>query len=152
MNKRIIYLDMDDTLCDYKSQIERYKEQFPEVEFPQSVEGFFLEMNPISGAVAIANELFDYPAYEVYILTAPSIFNPLCYTEKRLWVENHLGFRWVERLIIAFDKGLLKGHYLVDDYIEGRGQEKFEGQLIHFGSDEFPNWETVGIYFINNLE
>ena len=46
--------------------------------------------------------------------------NPLCYIEKRLWVEAHLGFDVVNRLIISAHKGLNKGHFLIDDNVEGR--------------------------------
>lgn len=145
--QKIIYLDMDDTLCDYKSQYQLYQEQFPEVNFPQSVVGFFEKMLPKQDAIGVAQALFKQENYRVYILTAPSLYNPPCYSEKRLWVEKHLGFEWVERLIIANDKNLLKGDYLVDDYTEGRGQEKFEGELIHFGSEQFPDWKAVGEFF-----
>ena len=78
-----------------------------------------------------------------YILTAPSLYNPLSYTEKRLWVEDHLGFAWVKRLIISPDKSLLIGDVLVDDHREGHGQENFKGRLIHFGSPKFHNWAQV---------
>jgi 5'(3')-deoxyribonucleotidase len=76
-------------------------------------------------------------------LTAPSEHNPLSYTEKRIWIEKHLGFDFVERLIICSNKSLLKGDILIDDHISGKGQENFEGQLIHFGSEEFLNWVMV---------
>ena len=66
--------------------------------------------------------------YVVHILSAPSVFNPLCYTEKRLWVENYPGFEFVHKLILATNKGLLEGDYLIDDYIAGRGQENFDGE------------------------
>ena len=74
----------------------------------------------------------------------------MSYTEKRVWVEKHLGLEFVERLIICPDKSLLKGNYLIDDLATGRGQENFEGQLIHFGTETFKNWEDV-IRFFKNL-
>jgi 5'-nucleotidase len=39
--------------------------------------------------------------------------------------------------------GLLKGDFLIDDYITGRGQEYFEGELIHFGSNQYPDRLSV---------
>ena len=85
--------------------------------------------------------------YVVHILSAPSVFNPLCYTEKRLWVENYPGFEFVHKLILASNKGLLKGDYLIDDYIAGRrGQENFDGELIHFGSNKHPDWLAIMKY------
>jgi len=60
-----------------------------------------------------------------------------------LWVEDHLGFEWVKRLIISPDKFLLNGDVLIDDHVEGRGQENFKGKLVHFGSPRFQNWAHV---------
>jgi len=37
----------------------------------------------------------------------------------------------------------LKGDILIDDNIKGKGQEIFEGRLIHFGSDQFPDLKSV---------
>ena len=49
----------------------------------------------------------------------------------------------VERLVISPDKSLLKGDYLIDDILHGKGQDSFEGKLIHFGSNEYPDWSAV---------
>jgi len=81
--------------------------------------------------------------FDPYILTAPSTKNPMSYTEKRVWVEKHLGMEMVERLIISPNKSLLKGHYLIDDNIEGKGQEGFEGEVLQYGSALYPNWNAV---------
>lgn len=56
----------------------------------------------------------------------------------------------VNKLIISPNKGLNKGDYLIDDHKEGRGQDRFEGTLMHFGSREFENWEHVLEYFKQN--
>lgn len=44
-----------------------------------------------------------------------------------------------ERLILAPNKGLLRGDDLIDDHAHGKGQDLFEGQLILFGSEDFPD-------------
>jgi 5'(3')-deoxyribonucleotidase len=142
-NPKIIYIDMDDVLCDYTTAYKQSRTSYPDEKFPQSRIGFFLDFKPINGAVDAFKYLSSLADHEVYILTAPSEYNPNSYSEKRLWVEKYLGFETVPRLIISSNKGLLKGDYLIDDYIEGKGQEHFEGQLIHFGTDEFPNWSSV---------
>jgi len=49
---------------------------------------------------------------------------------------------------LATNKGLLKGDYLIDDYVAGRGQENFEGELIHFGSEQYPDWSSVTKYLL----
>lgn len=139
----IVYVDMDDVLCDYSSQIAEHKTKAPHKPFPQSIPGFFRSLKPMQGALAAIEQLRMDKNIEVYILTAPSTKNPLSYTEKRLWVEDKLGYEMTHNLIICSNKGLLKGDILIDDHASGRGQELFEGKLIHFGQDDYPNWEVV---------
>ena len=83
----------------------------------------------------------------MYIRTAGSVRNPSLYTEKRLWVERYLGLKTAYKLIISPNKGLNFGHYLIDDYIEGKGQENFEGQILQFGSNEYPDWKSIRRFF-----
>lgn len=142
----IVYLDMDDVLCDFHSAYKKALLDNPSIAFPQSQYGFFANLKPIEGAIAAARALEASDMYQPYILTAPSVKNPLCYTEKRVWVEQWLGFSFVEKLIICPDKSLLKGQYLVDDHISGKGQENFDGQVLHFGSQKFPDWSSIRDY------
>jgi 5'-nucleotidase len=141
-----IYVDMDNVLCDYDKAFNRKLREQPEIAYPQSQYGFFLDLEEIFDACdyfALLSKRFD-----VWILTAPSIQNPMCYTEKRIWVEKHLGYKAAEKLILSPDKSLLKGDYLIDDMVEGRAkQSEFEGTQIVFGSEEFPDWYTVYNYF-----
>lgn len=139
----IIYIDMDGVLCDFDGAMARGKKRFPELPFPQSRKGFYENLVPLPGALEAMEELLKSSNYMPYILTAPSIHNPLSYTEKRIWTEKHLGFKWAKRLIISPNKSLLRGDILIDDHISGRGQEGFDGRLIHFGSADYPGWEAV---------
>jgi 5'-nucleotidase len=123
LEKKVAYVDMDFTLCDFEASYLQYKQQHPEEAFPHSVSGFFIGLAPMLGA------------------------NPHSYTEKRLWVEKHLGINAAYKLIISPNKGLNKGHYLIDDYTEGKGQENFEGKILQFGSKEFPDWKSVQSFF-----
>lgn len=143
MTNRIVYVDMDDVLCDYSGAYQAALTLHPENKYPQSKYGFFANLQAIEGAVDAINALIQSDNYEPYILTAPSICNPFSYTEKRVWVEQYLGFKLVDRLIICSNKGLLKGDFLIDDNAFGKGQENFEGELIHFGSREFTGWNDV---------
>ena len=137
----IIYIDMDGVLADYDKAFAEVKSHHPDVAYPQSLPQFFENLEPIDGAIDAFHKLSEQ--HDVYVLTAPSNRNPLSYTEKRLWVENHLGFDVTERLIICSNKGLLKGDILIDDNIDGKGQEDFEGQIFHFGSEALPHWAKV---------
>jgi len=143
MKKKIVYIDMDDTLCDLQTAAKAAKERNPKMPYPQAEYGFYASFDPLPGAIEAVSKLYCSEEYEPWILTAPSLVNPLCYTEKRVWVEKHLGMRMVERLIISPNKALLKGEFLIDDNVIGKGQDGFEGKLIHFGSDLTPSWRSI---------
>lgn len=142
-SKRIIYIDMDDVLCDFSGAYHAALAINDGIKYPQSQYGFFTNLAAIDGALDALHTLTESNHYEPYILTAPSTRNPLSYKEKRVWIEQYFGYEFVEKLIICSNKGLLKGDYLIDDNTSGKGQENFEGELIHFGSTEFPNWISV---------
>jgi 5'-nucleotidase len=141
--KIIIYVDMDDVLCDFIGAYNKAKREFPDVLYPQSKPSFFHNLKPIEGTIEGFLYLYSQKAFDVYILTAPSVYNPLCYTEKRLWVEDNLGFEVAHKLILASNKALFQGHYLIDDMDRGKGQEGFIGVHIHFGSQQFKTWHEI---------
>ncbi|MEM6771077.1 MAG: hypothetical protein AAF597_10870, partial [Bacteroidota bacterium] len=87
--KRIVYVDMDDVLCDFSGAHAKALQTNPGIKFPQSQCDFFRSLKPIPGGVEAVKYLSEIDLFDVYILTAPSIRNPFCYTEKRLWVEDH---------------------------------------------------------------
>nr|WP_320118028.1 hypothetical protein [uncultured Marinifilum sp.] len=147
IESRIIYIDMDDVLCDFMGSYKAHINTCPEMKYPQAQLDFFRNLKPLKGAIEAFHKLSELKDFEVYILTAPSEMNPLSYMEKRIWVENYLGYEAVKKLILSPNKALLKGDYLIDDYTEGKGQENFEGKLLNFGSDEFPHWDSVLKYF-----
>ncbi len=134
---------MDDVICNFTKAYNHQIAINPVIQKPQAIYGFFLNLEPISSAIESVRALIDNPDFDIYILTAPSTRNPLCYIEKRLWIEKYFGLEFCHNLIICGNKGLLKGEYLIDDNITGKNQEEFEGELIHFGCKETPNWPTV---------
>lgn len=144
--KKRLFVDMDGVLCDFLKPF--LLEKTTTNKFPQSRWGFFVNLDPIENGVEIVKELMEY--YDVWILTRPSYKNALCYTEKRIWIEKYFGLDFCEKLIICSDKSLLKGDYLIDDCLN-HGQTEFEGNLIHFGSENFKNWDSVRKYLINSL-
>jgi len=152
LGKKIVYVDMDHVLCDYQALYDRMREKQPDVMYPQSQAGFFLSLNPIKGAIKSYGWLSNHPEIKPLILTAPSVLNPHCYTEKRIWVEKHLGIDAVSDLIITSHKHLNIGDYLIDDQAAGRGQEWFSGALIQFGSATTPNWDAVIAFIQDKLK
>ncbi|TDF35204.1 hypothetical protein EYS14_21625 [Alteromonadaceae bacterium M269] len=143
---KVVYIDMDDVLCDYSAAFNQALKATPEVAYPQSQYGFYANLLPIDGAIESVNKLISAEEYEPYILTAPSTMNPLCYTEKRVWIEKYFGIEFTEKLIISPNKALLKGELLIDDNASGRGQEHFDGEFIQFGTEAFPTWSAVCQY------
>lgn len=142
-----VYADMDDTLCKFTKAKEEALMLCPEVAYPQSQYGFYANLEPMEDAIEVMRFLLDDDAFDPWIATAPSIENPMSYTEKRVWVESNLGKEFNERLIIIPNKSLLNGSVshsvLVDDLIEGRGQEDFSGILLQFGTESHPNWKAI---------
>lgn len=141
MKKPIIYVDMDGVLCDYMKSRDQAFKRTPEIGFPQAQYGFFRDMDEMEGAVEAY--MYLHENFETYILTRPSVLNPMSYTEKREWVEKHLGIEICDNLIMNPHKGLMKGDYLIDDV----PWPKFEGKQLLFGSTEWPDWKVVIEYF-----
>lgn len=140
---KIVFIDMDDTLCDFKGAFLKAVAENPAIQYPQSQYRFFANLQPLDGAIQVVKALIDSDRYEPYILSAPSTRNPFSYTEKREWIEAQFGYNFCEKLILCAHKGLLLGDFLIDDNVKGKGQDQFVGELIHFGSQKFPNWNSV---------
>jgi 5'(3')-deoxyribonucleotidase len=141
-----IYVDMDDTLCDFMGAYRLATEKLPVQAYPQAGVDFFRKLSPLLGAVEGIKELARR-GHDVWILTRPSVYNPLCYTEKRLWVEDHLGLHWCERLIISPDKSLLIGDLLIDD----TSWPGFSGDQIHFGSHDLYGTPIDWAWVLQNI-
>lgn len=141
---RRIYVDMDDVLCDFNSAYSLKKAATPDKKSVKIDSGFFLGLNPLEGSIDGINQLSNF--FEVWILTAPFYNIASCYTEKRLWVEKHLGGHWHKRLIICPNKNLMIGDYLIDDNL----WPGFMGKQLVFGQRECLDWKAVlksfGVY------
>lgn len=148
-SNRILYIDMDNVLVDFQSGIDRlapairsdYEGRLDEVP------GIFALMAPMPDAVEAFNLLAD--CHDTYILSTAPWKNPSAWADKLEWVKRHLGEKAHKRLIISHHKNLNKGDFLVDDR-EKNGAKEFEGELIQFGSKQFPNWQLVAEYLYTN--
>ena len=127
---------MDDTLCAYSKAHRQAIQRCPAQGFPQAEIDFFRRLEPIPGALEGLIKLARY--YDTFILTRPSVRNPLSYAEKRIWIEEKLGMLWVERLFLAPDKSHFRGILVDDTPCPG-----FEGRQLLFGSEAYPSWKEV---------
>ena len=135
-----VFVDMDDVLTAFRPAFEAARSAEPASLWPQATPGFFSALDPVQDSVRGMHVLDALGGVDVHILTAPSPRNPHSYSEKRLWIEQHLGYRFVKRLHISPRKDLFKWDLLIDDNEKGKGQENFEGSLIKFGSDFCRDW------------
>ena len=70
-----------------------------------------------------------------------------CRKDKNEWIKKHLGKSAHKRLILSHHKNLNKGDYLIDDRT-ANGAGEFEGEHIQFGSEKFPDWDSVLEYLL----
>ena len=109
-------------------------------ECPDEIPGIFGLMQPMPGAVEAYRELSEI--FDTYIASTAPWNNVQAWTEKRIWVEAYLGEPAQKRRILTHHKNLLRGDFIVDDRTR-RGVDRFEGEHVHFGTERFPDWETV---------
>ena len=148
MNKKRIYFDMDGVLVDFESGLakvdeattEQYKGKLDEIP------GLFALMEPTPGAAEVVR-LLARNNYDLFILTTSPWNNPTAASDKIEWVKKHLDDIFHKRVIITHRKDLLEGDYLIDDRAKN-GASEFKGEWIQFGSEKFPDWETILKYLL----
>lgn len=146
MNK-IVYVDMDNVLVDFKTGIEKltpaalkhFEGKYDEVP------NIFSKMEPMENAIESYSKLCS--KYDTYILSTSPWENPTALNDKLEWVKKHLGKHAYKRLIFSHNKHLNHGHYLIDDR-DKNGADKFVGELILFGGEKFPDWNAVIEYLL----
>lgn len=148
-HKPIVMVDMDGVLCDIATLSKQKLKETPDLKYPQSQYGFFIELPEIPHSVDTVKLIAKY--FDVWFLTAPSTRNPMSYAEKNYWIRHHFGQSWCDKLIICPDKSLLRADYLIDDNLKGRGQDKFQGDVIHYGSPKYRTMLEVYDYLKSKL-
>lgn len=101
--------------------------------------GFFRELAPIRGAVAGVQALADSGA-DVWFCSSPIHPHRTSPTEKYDWVAETFGALWAGRLILASDKTLISGTWLIDDRPAVAGSAVASWEQILFGPDR--PWNT----------
>jgi 5'-nucleotidase len=146
--KKVVYVDMDNVLVDFKSGIDQLNEEVL-LKYDgrlDEVPDIFGLMQPMENAIESYIALTEH--YDVYILSTSPWENESALIDKLRWVKKYLGKVAYKRLILSHHKNLNKGDYLIDDRIKN-GAKEFEGEHIHFGQDQFPNWDSVLKYLLD---
>lgn len=150
--KKIIYIDMDNVLVDFKTGIDKLdNDTLNEYEGRlDEVPNIFSLMDPFNNAIESVEKLSG--KYDLYILSTAPWLNPTAWIHKIEWVHKHFGKEkdslFYKRLIISHHKNLNSGDYLIDDR-PNNGAKDFKGEWIHFGSESFPDWNSVTRYLLS---
>ena len=137
-----VFIDMDNVLVDFQSGLDQVSEEV-KAEYAgrlDEIPGLFAKMKPMEGAIEAVHEL--QKRYDLFILSTAPWKNPSAWSDKVDWVTKYLDDVFHKRLIISHHKDLCQGDYLIDDRGKN-GTSEFAGEWIKFGSEEFPNWESV---------
>lgn len=147
--KKVLYVDMDNVLVDFPSGIAQLDESV-QLEYAgrlDEVPGIFSLMAPMPKAIEAFKGLAEL--FDTYILSTAPWENPSAWSDKLLWIKNHIGEKAHKRLILSHHKNLNNGAYLVDDRTKN-GADAFSGEHIHFGTEQFPDWDSVLGYLRKN--
>ena len=147
MSKKRLFFDMDGVLVDFESGLklidEATKEQYKG--HLDEIPGLFALMQPLPGAIEAVRLLAR--RYDVYILTTSPWNNPTAASEKIEWVKKYLDDIFHKRVIITHHKDLCEGDYLIDDRGKN-GASEFKGEWLHFGSERFPDMDSILNYLL----
>lgn len=140
-----LFVDMDGVLADYESGLAQVDEAtLKEYEgHSEQIPGLYSLLPPIEGAVKAMKKLSKH--YDVYVLTTAPWRNPSAWTDKRVWITQYFRGLFYKKLIITHRKDFVVGDYLIDDR-PNNGTSEFCGEWIQFGSEQFPDWESVLLY------
>jgi hypothetical protein len=152
-DKPILYFDMDNVLVDFQSGLDQVSEE-EKAKYADDgkgkphyddIPGLFSLMKPMPGAIDAVNALAE--KYDCYILSTAPWNNPTALQDKLDWVKQYFPQVFHKRVIFTHQKNLClqPGAYLIDDRT-AHGASQFGDRHIQFGTDKFPNWQSVVEY------
>lgn len=133
---------MDNVLVNFQSGINQLSADIQK-EYENrldEVPGIFSLMEPVNGAIYIVEK--QAKIYDIYILSTAPWDNPSAWSDKLMWIKEYLPEIAYKRLILSHNKNLNAGDYLIDDRTKN-GAGEFQGELLHFLTDEYPDWDHV---------
>jgi len=144
---KTLFIDMDGVIVDFMQSVKNHPEFEKYKNEIDALPDVFLNALPMEHAIDSVGKLLDCGKYEVYIASTAPWGNIDSLSHKRIWIEKYFGDRLKKRLILTHRKDFLIGDYLIDDRTKN-GAGEFKGELIHFGADKFPDWDSVLQYLL----
>ncbi len=150
MTKKVLYIDLDNTLVDFASGIARLSAEDTETYRGNydDAPGIFALMDPMPGAIEAHAELATL--FDTYLLSTAPWKNPTAWSDKLLWVQRHIGLEEGtpahKRLILSHHKHLNRGDSLADSR-DARGAREFAGEWLQFGAGDFGDWAATVAYW-----
>lgn len=138
---------MDGVIVDFLQSIDNHPEKDNYKGREDALPDVFLNALPMEHAIDSVGKLLDCGKYEIYIASTAPWATVESLTHKRIWIEKYFGEKLKKRLILTHRKDFLMGDYLIDDRTKN-GAGEFKGELIHFGADKFPDWDSVLEYLL----
>jgi len=147
--KKKIFIDLDGVVADFVTAMntDSLRKDIRYAHDPASIPGIFRHLKPIDAAIKSVEKLLKSLKYDVYFLSTAPWNNPSAWTDKRLWIEEQFGDKINRRLILTHRKDLVMGDILIDDR-PNNGAKNFQGEWIHFGSKDFPDWNSIIKYLL----
>lgn len=145
-HRQLLYIDMDGVIVDFDSALPKITPKVKatyEGEY-DNIPGIFELMDPMPGAIEAVQRLAHI--YDTYILSSSPWENETALSHKLVWIKKYFGDHkeslFYKKVIFSQAKHLNQGDILIDDR-KKNGAGEFAGEFIHFGTDEFPNWDSV---------
>lgn len=148
MKKIRVFVDMDGVLVNFEKAIADYHATATPYlselyrNDPDLIPGIFRDAEPIPGAIEAMRLLSSTGIYDLCIATTSPWDIPYAAADKMFWIQKYLGKEFYKSMMITHRKDLLNGEYLIDDRT-ANGADGFQGMFIHFGTSQYPDWETV---------
>lgn len=153
---KIVYVDMDGVIADFEQGIRRVNSHVilnednklandTVTDIVKADPLFFQNLPPIEGGIEGVKELMKH--YFVIFCSTPMEEVPHSFGGKKEWLNKHFGEKAYKNLKLTHHKHLCIGDYLIDDRLKN-GAGQFTGEHIHFGTERFPNWDSVLKYLI----
>ncbi|XP_045343583.1 5'(3')-deoxyribonucleotidase, mitochondrial isoform X2 [Leopardus geoffroyi] len=100
-------------------------------------ENFFLDLEPLPGAVEAVKQMANLENTDVFICTSPIKMYKYCPYEKYAWVEKHFGPDFLDQIVLATDKTVVSADLLIDD------RPDITGKWPATGAEPTPSWEHI---------